>query len=234
MDSPLRRARATPAADAAAASTAAPLDAPAPRRPRGRPRKSAEALDEGNRRRTLMDKAARLFLTQGFAATSTRDIAAAVGMHSGSPYYHFESKGALLHAVMREGMEDALHSQRQTLARLDAGAAPREQLRVLIRHHFEVLLGPRSGFIPVMLYEWRSLTPAQRKAVARIKDEYEAAWVPVLEALAREGALGAQPGVARLFIFGALNWAVNWFAPRKGLSLDALTDQALGLFLRKE
>ena len=180
-----------------------------------------------------MDGAAKLFQTKGFAATSTRDIAAAAGMHSGSPFYHFESKNALLYAVMSEGMTMATQSQQQALDSLPADAAPREQLRTLIRHHFEILLGPRSSFIPVMLYEWRSLTPAQRKGIARIKDSYEAAWMPALEALAQQGALQAEPAVARLFIFGALNWAVQWFAPKKGKSLDGLTDQALALFIHE-
>jgi AcrR family transcriptional regulator len=39
---------------------------------------------------------ARLFRRKGFDATSTRDIAAAAGMQSGSPFYHFKSKQALL------------------------------------------------------------------------------------------------------------------------------------------
>lgn len=248
MDSPVPRTSAIapapkkpparPRSKAAASSSAnsAPNTTPAEptptRRPRGRPRKTAEELDDGNRRRKLMDGAAKLFRTQGFAATSTRDIAAAAGMHSGSPFYHFESKSALLYAVMSEGMTMATQSQQQALDALPTTATPREQLHTLIRHHFEILLGPRSSFIPVMLYEWRSLTPAQRKGIARIKDSYEATWMPVLEALAQQGALQAEPGVARLFIFGALNWAVQWFSPKKGKSLDALTDEALALFIR--
>ena len=226
---PARNGSKAVATSDANAATAEPTPT---RRPRGRPRKTAEELDDGNRRRKLMDGAAKLFRTQGFAATSTRDIAAAAGMHSGSPFYHFESKSALLYAVMSEGMTMATQSQQQALDALPAQATPREQLHTLIRHHFEILLGPRSSFIPVMLYEWRSLTPAQRKGIARIKDSYEATWMPVLEALAKQGALQAEPGVARLFIFGALNWAVQWFSPKKGKSLDALTDEALALFIR--
>ncbi len=226
------RSKAVAHLGAHSAPTAKPTAGEPPRRPRGRPRKTAEELDDGNRRRKLMDGAAKLFRTQGFAATSTRDIAAAAGMHSGSPFYHFESKSALLYAVMSEGMTMAAHSQQRALDALPAQATAREQLHTLIRHHFEILLGPRSSFIPVMLYEWRSLTPAQRKGIARIKDSYEAAWMPALDALAKQGALQAEPGVARLFIFGALNWAVQWFSPKKGKSLDALTDEALALFIR--
>jgi AcrR family transcriptional regulator len=218
----------------AAKAPAAPSASLEPRRPRGRPRKTIDELDAGNRRRKLIDGAARLFRTKGFDAASTRDIAAAAGMHSGSPFYHFESKSALLHAVISEGMTLAVQSQQQALATLAPKAAPREQLRVLIRHHFEVLLGPKSDFIPVMLYEWRSLTAAQRKSIAQVKDSYEAAWMPVLKALARQGALQAEPGVARLFIFGALNWAVQWYDRKGGKTLDQLTGQALALFIRED
>ncbi|MDD0839957.1 TetR/AcrR family transcriptional regulator [Curvibacter sp. HBC61] len=212
---------------------ALPGSAIEPRRPRGRPRKTAEELDDGNRRRKLIEGAARLFRSKGFDAASTRDIAAAAGMHSGSPFYHFESKSALLYAVMDEGMVMAAHSQSNALALLPAQATPRERLRVLVRHHFEILLGPNSDFIPVMLYEWRSLSPAQRKGIARVKDAYEGAWMPVLQALADQRVLLAEPAVARLFIFGALNWSVQWFDPKRGLSLDQLTEQALALFIRE-
>lgn len=204
---------------------------PAPRRARGRPRKTADERDDGNRRQDLLRAAARLFRQQGFAATSTRDIAAAAGMQSGSPFYHFESKGALLFVVVQEGMAFATQSQRDALARLPDGASPREQLKSLVRQHFEVLHGPRADFIPVMLYEWRSLSSAQREQIAAIKDAYEACWAPALQALHRQGALKADPGTARLFILGALNWSVQWFNPRGAYSLDDLTEQALELFL---
>lgn len=204
---------------------------PAPAR-RGRPRKTAQQRDESQRRAELVREAARLFRAKGYDATTTRDIAAAIGMHSGSPFYYFESKQALLLAVMREGMEHALETQAQALQALDEQAGMLERLRVLVRHHFEVLLGPKRDFIPVMLYDWRALTPEGRAEVAKVKDVYEAAWVPVLDSLHRQGRLRASPQVARLFIFGALNWSPQWFKADGPLSLEALTEQALLLFVQ--
>ncbi|HEU0197273.1 MAG TPA: TetR family transcriptional regulator [Nevskiaceae bacterium] len=203
---------------------------PAARR-RGRPRKTAQERDENPRRTELLRVAAHLFSTQGFAATTTRAIAAAAGMQSGSPFYYFASKGALLHTVMQSGMTQAQCSQAAALAALPATAPARDRLRALIRSHFEVLVGADSDFIPVMLLEWRSLTPAQQRSITQQKDAYEAAWMPVLEQLQATGRLAAQPAVARLFIFGALNWAVQWFDAGGALSLDELTDQALRLFI---
>jgi AcrR family transcriptional regulator len=199
------------------------------RRPRGRPRKAPDAIDEGNRRQELLRVAARLFRHKGFAATTTRDIAAAAGMQSGSPFYHFDSKAALLFAVMEQGMRTALHSQ--ALAVAAATADSEALLRKLVRTHFDVLLGPGSDFIPVMLYEWRSLTPAQRAAIATLQRDYEAAWAQVLDKLCAAGRIRAEPRIARLMVLGALNWSVQWYKPKPGASLDELTDQAMRLFL---
>lgn len=205
-----------------------------PRR-RGRPPKTADERDDGNRRLELLSAAARLFHRKGFDATSTRDIAAAVGMRSGSPFYHFASKRDLLHAVMAQGMRSAIAQQAQVLARVQ-GEPAQGQLRALIRSHFDVLLGPRSDFIPVMLYEIRSISPAQRRALAALRSDYESAWEPVLQALHEEGRLRADVPVARLLIFGALNWSVQWYSTRRvaaqrRLSLDELTAQAMALFV---
>jgi AcrR family transcriptional regulator len=208
-------------------STAPPEPA---RRPRGRPPKTPDALDEGNRRQELLRGAARLFRHKGFAATTTRDIAAAAGMQSGSPFYHFESKAALLFAVMEQGMRAALHSQAQALQAAPA-QPPEVMLRTLVRAHFDVLLGPGSDFIPVMLYEWRSLTPAQRAGIASLQRDYEAAWAAVLDTLCTTGRIRADARVARLMFLGALNWSVQWYKPRPDASLDELTDQAMLLFL---
>ncbi len=206
--------------------------AAAEKRPRGRPRKTQNERDDGNRRVELVNAAARLFRRKGFGATSTRDIASAVGMHSGSPFYHFKSKGALLYAVMDEGMRSAIDRQTAAL-QAAAQSAPDTAtlLRVLIRNHFDVLLGPGSDFIPVMLYESRSITAKQRASLAKLQSDYESVWEPVLQALNSQGRLRCPVKLARLLIFGALNWSVQWFNAKKGASLDQLSDAAMALFI---
>ena len=205
-----------------------------PKRPRGRPRKTADERDDGNRRPALLAAAARLFRRQGFDATSTRDIAAAVGMHSGSPFYHFKSKSALLCTVMEEGMQAAIARQKAALQAVPPSPEPAlAQLRQLIRAHFDTLHGRGNDFVPVMLYEHRSLTNLQRVSLSKLQHEYEAAWTPVLEALHASGRLRAPVKLSRLLILGALSWSVQWFSPKKGASLDELTDAAMALFLKE-
>ena len=149
-------------------------------------------------------------------------------MHSGSPFYHFKSKSALLYAVMEEGMQSAMARQAEALA---AGGDAAGLLRHLIRNHFDTLHGPGRDFIPVMLYESRSLNTRQRAGIARLQREYEAPWMPVLQALGHAGRLRADVHLARLLIFGALNWSVQWFDAKKRATLDEVPDAAMALII---
>jgi TetR/AcrR family transcriptional regulator, cholesterol catabolism regulator len=222
-------------------------------RARGRPRKTADQRDDGNRRQVLIAAAAKLFRKKSFAATSTRDIADAVGMQSGSMFYHFKSKEELLGAVMEEGMLRATQMQTQALidllsniehkseslrwatAKKSLKKAEKQavaQLQALIRNHFDVLLGQGNDFIGVMLYESRSLNAQQRARVAQLQTQYEAAWLPVLDALHAQGLIRGDAQLAKLFVFGALNWSAQWYARRGRANLDDLTQAALDLFLK--
>ena len=56
---------------------------------------------EGARGR-LLTEAARLFREKGYERTTVRDLAAAVGIQSGSLFHHFRTKEEILKAVMVE------------------------------------------------------------------------------------------------------------------------------------
>lgn len=126
---------------------------------------------------------------------------------------------------------------RQTAALQEAAQAqaghPLGQIRALIRSHFETLLGPGNDFVPVMLYEHRALSERQRTACRRSREDYEAAWTPVLQALHDSGHLQAPVKLSRLLILGALNWSVQWFDLKKGALLEELTDAAIALFFKE-
>ena len=73
-------------------------------------------------RALLLQTAARLFDELGYEATTMRAIAKAAGMATGSAFVHFESKEALLHAVLHAEIERAVQA---------AIARPLPELRVL-------------------------------------------------------------------------------------------------------
>ncbi len=53
-------------------------------------------------RQRILDVAARLFATRGYAGTSIRDIADELGVTKAALYYHFESKEVLLQHIVEQ------------------------------------------------------------------------------------------------------------------------------------
>ncbi|NGN91706.1 TetR/AcrR family transcriptional regulator [Nocardioides sp. KC13] len=72
---------------------------PSPGRPRHIPSSSAASP-----RDQVLDAAAELFVTRGFAATSTREIAERVGIRQASLYYHFAGKDEILAELLQRSV----------------------------------------------------------------------------------------------------------------------------------
>jgi AcrR family transcriptional regulator len=185
--------------------------------------------DDAGRRGQLVRESARLFREKGYDGTSVRDIAAATGLQSGSWVYHFKTKQDILAAVMEEGLQRALE-------RIEAigreALAPREHFRALLRTHLDTLLGPGQDFIPVLLYEWRSLEAPGRRRVVELQKQYENVWDDVIGRLQRSGEWAAATRLDRLFMFGALNWVAQWYRPGGTLDAAEIAAEAERFFLR--
>jgi AcrR family transcriptional regulator len=196
--------------------------------PRARSHTRVGGNGDANRRADIVRAAARLFRERGFDGTTVRDIAAAVGMRSGSPFYHFASKEEILFAVMEEGLRQGLARSEAALA---SGGDARARFFALVRAHFGILLEDGSDFIPVMLYEWRRLPPAYRRKLIAVKDRYDALWQGLIGELVASGQMRGDVKLARLLILGAVNFAATWFKRDGALSIDALARATAEFFL---
>ncbi|MER7609869.1 helix-turn-helix domain-containing protein [Nocardioides sp. NPDC127503] len=79
-------------------------------RPRpGRPRLTPPLL-AGSPREQVLEAAARLFTSKGYAATSTREIAEAVGIRQASLYYHFAGKGEIVTELLGRTIRPTMDS----------------------------------------------------------------------------------------------------------------------------
>ena len=62
-------------------------------------------MDRGNTKQEILEASLELFSVQGFEATSISQIADAVGIRKASLYSHFESKQAILDALVKDVLE---------------------------------------------------------------------------------------------------------------------------------
>ena len=74
----------------------------------GRPRKNRPRRRGKTARDEILDASSELFTVQGFATTSTHQIADAVGIRQASLYYHFPSKTEIFLTLLMGTVQPAL------------------------------------------------------------------------------------------------------------------------------
>ena len=169
-----------------------------------------------------LQAAARLFREQGYAGTSLRDIARAAGMLPGSLHYRYPTKEDILAALMERAIDRLIDSIRAATA---ASTDPLERVRLAIVEHVRILLS-REDSVYVLLYDWRSLSPAAERAIARHRRRYEQFADELIEQSAAHSPV--RPGVdlylLRQFGFGAANWVAQWFDPKGPYTPEQIAD----------
>jgi AcrR family transcriptional regulator len=107
---------------------------------RGRPRLEQSRRPGKTAREEILDAAAELFTNQGYASTSTRAIADAVGVRQASLYHHFATKDDILDALLVGTVDAPLELAGELLAETGP-AAPR--LHALVVSDVTQLCGNR-------------------------------------------------------------------------------------------
>lgn len=184
--------------------------------------------EENTRRMELVRAAARLFRDQGYERTTVRDLGNAVGLQSGSLFYHFRTKEEILVAVMALGITSTTEQLEAALAQ---AASVRDKLAALLSVHLHSLLGDNQAALEVMLYEWRSVSDAAKPGLIVLRDRYEALWQGVLDEAAAAGLVKPNTRLLRRTMLGSLHWTVQWYRPEGGLSVEELAREMLDLML---
>ncbi|MGB3374205.1 MAG: TetR/AcrR family transcriptional regulator [Microbacterium sp.] len=151
-----------------------------------------------------------LFAKQGFAGTSTRDIAEASDLTPGSLYHYMGSKDDLLEQVMFGGMTGLLQASR---ALAEATVEPVPTVAGLIRLHVQVHAKHRFE-TKVVDSEVEQLGSANRKRIVAMRDEYELLWFTTISAgLAKEQFWVSNPRLATLGLLGMCTEVSTWYRP---------------------
>src|SRR6478609_9556412 len=90
---------------------------------RGRPRLEQSRRPGKTARDEILDAAAELFTNLGYASTSTRRIADAVGVRQASLYHHFATKDDILDALLAGTVDVPLRLAAELLEEDGAAAA---------------------------------------------------------------------------------------------------------------
>jgi AcrR family transcriptional regulator len=173
------------------------------------PRPKTKPARGDNRRNKVLEAAARLFASKGYEGTSIRDIAAEVGILSGSLYYHFPSKEAMLIAVHSKGVEQVTTAVKAAIEQ--SSNVPWDRFTSACIAHLEILLS-ESPFSQVVTPQFtRAFDEPLRSELIAQRDSYEKLFADLVKALPLPANIDRR--YFRLAVLGSLNWTPTWYHP---------------------
>jgi TetR/AcrR family transcriptional regulator, cholesterol catabolism regulator len=175
---------------------------------RGRPAKDDVSM--ADRRSRIIEVATRRFAETGFEATTVRQIADDVNILSGSLYYHFDTKDDILHAIVR----DAIEQMRDNAVRISKAPVDAEhRLVALVMLNLGELT--RNQRVYAILYHERKFFRGTQDFAYVVKAKKEAylAWKAVFEDGIRDGLFDPHLDIYLTIttILRMLNMAADWY-----------------------
>jgi TetR/AcrR family transcriptional regulator, cholesterol catabolism regulator len=185
-------------------------------------------MTTGERRQQIVDRAAELFDTVGYASATMEDIAHSVGIAKTTLYHYFTSKDEILFSIHEEFIDPLIRRHDDRLA---AGMRA-EPLLIEIMADILELMETHRGHVRVFFEHHREL-PQEQQATIRVKrDRYEQMVQDVFRQGIAEGSIkDVDPQLAAFALFGMCNWAYQWFRAGGRLRARDVATQFYGFLI---
>jgi AcrR family transcriptional regulator len=172
------------------------------------PPKTEDALD---RRRAILETAARVICEKGYEGAGVQDIADACGLTKAGLYHHIRSKEHLLLEIMNYGMDVF---EEHVLAPVMHIRDPLERLKACLEKNVLLMTQARSKEVTIILHEHNTLRGEARAQINARKKRYVRFLEEAFSEAIREGLI--RPVHAKVAAFGFLGmvlWIYKWYRP---------------------
>lgn len=185
----------------------------------------------GEKYEAIIDAAIRVIAEYGYHQAQVSKIAREAKVADGTIYLYFENKDDVLISLFNEKMGAFIMDVEKALSDVPSAV---DQLRELIRLHFEYLEGNRQLAIVTQI-ELRQSNPQVRKQIGLILKKYLNVIDQVIQRGVEQGVFdnGFDPRIARHMIFGTIDETVTTWIMKDGkFSLMEQVEPITRLFLR--
>jgi AcrR family transcriptional regulator len=181
------------------------------------------------RKQEIHVAAAKLFGEKGFAASSVRDIAHAVGLGAASLYNHMGSKDELLTTICFR----CAHSFLEGMKVIDTELTdPVEKIRELIRLQIRIALHDESS-LTVFNDEWRHLQEPFLGDFLKLRRTYETAYLRIISEGIRQGKVRETDAyLIYQMILSSLRWLHMPGVKKTKLTEEELTEQITSILIK--
>lgn len=177
-------------------------------------------------RARILDAAAHVLSAKGYAGLRLTEVAEHAELQAPAIYYYYPSRDDLIEEVMWVGIADMRRHVAAILDALPADAPAMDRLLAAVEAHLRHAL-EISDYTTASIRNAGQVPPRIRKRQIQEEERYGEVWRRLVNDLARSGELRADLDlyIAQMLVLGALNWAVEWWDPRRG-SLETVVAHA--------
>lgn len=177
-------------------------------------------LNDDQRAHEIYRKAAVIFRSRGFDATSMGDIAEAVDLTKGGLYYYIKGKEAMLFAIMCFA---AGRFESSVLEPTAAISDPAERLAQMIAAHVKLVIAEPAPIL-VLFDEGGGLNAQHRAAINDRKAGHKKVWQGVIEqVMAESSVLDLDAAIVTEVILSLVDGVVRWY--QADVDQEALIEQ---------
>lgn len=176
----------------------------------------------------ILDAAAKLFAERGFHRASISELAAACDFSKSWLYHYYDSKEAILFALLSEHLADLTAVGDSALAAHDD---PEDQFRAYVRAVM-VLYADRLAHHTVLTRDMEFLPDDMREKIRAQERRLVERFVGLLRRLRPE--ISEEPARQKpyaMMFFGMLNWTYTWYDPDGPIDARAFAEMAADLYL---
>lgn len=188
-----------------------------------------KAARNGSKKDMIALKAAVLFKSKGFSATSMRELADAVGVEAPSLYNHIGSKSELLQTIcFKIANEFTIHLENTE----HSDGSIIEKIELIIRFHIRMMLD-KFDEVFVANHEWKYLQEPYLSNFLNQRRSYEKRLIELIEqGMHKKEIKAINPYVAVLTILSAVRGLEFWQRHKKNISANMLENDMVNHLLK--
>lgn len=174
-------------------------------------------------RERILDSAAYVLSRKGFAGTRLSDVAAHAELQAPAIYYYFKSREELIEEVMFVGISHIRAHVSGVIDALGPDIRPIDRIAAAVEAHMRYELSI-SDYTTAAIRNGGQMPEHLRERHEAERTRYGNEWQALYQAAKDAGELreGLDLRATRMLVMGALNWASEWWNPKRGGSLTAL------------
>src|SRR5258707_13992301 len=176
----------------------------------------------------ISPNAAGLFSAQGYMRASIAALADACKLSRGALYHYFDSKEAILLAILDAHIREMIQHVETAVA---AGGPTLTQFQNVVRAVVEVnAKSPHEQ--RVLIHDLSFLNEEEQQAIKNLERQLVDIVTDLLVGLDAEGRIVKRTKkIYTMILFGIINYTYTWYDPKGGVGPKEFADMAVELFL---